>query len=165
MIPKPARFLQLFGIIFSIFLGILLCALLLMIVFRYAMVALDYIPWLTYIYMGIMLCIPPVLFNTVFYIFFKRTGVHPSKPVRLFSKSVFILAGIFWFVLWASDMLFFIKTGYGDLQKYQSYDLIPLTASVAFIFLMGVLQALTTEKEVDWMDKYKTAGEDVNSKE
>jgi hypothetical protein len=33
--------------------------------------------------------------------------------------------------------------------------LIPLFSTVALIFFMGVLQALTTEKEKDWMDKYK----------
>ncbi|MEY4703299.1 MAG: hypothetical protein RIR96_1196, partial [Bacteroidota bacterium] len=109
------------------------------------------------IYMGVMLCIPPVLFCTVFYIFFKRTGSHPSKPVRLFSKSVFILAIAYWLFLLGTDLVFFLKNGYGELGKYETYNLIPLFSTVALIFFMGVLQALTTEKEKDWMDKYKDA--------
>ncbi|MEN9964637.1 MAG: hypothetical protein RL582_1732, partial [Bacteroidota bacterium] len=43
----------------------------------------------------------------------------------------------------------------------ETYNLIPLFSTVALIFFMGVLQALTTEKEKDWMDKYKDA-EQIN---
>ncbi len=157
MEPKPARFLQLLALIGSVFIGTLLTVLLILLSFRFLMAALDQIPWLTYIYMGVMLCIPPVLFCTVFYIFFKRTGSHPSKPVRLFSKSVFILAIAYWLFLLGTDLVFFLKNGYGELGKYETYNLIPLFSTVALIFFMGVLQALTTEKEKDWMDKYKDA--------
>jgi hypothetical protein len=157
MEPKPARFLQLLALIGFVFIGTLLTVLLILLSFRFLMAALDQIPWLTYIYMGVMLCIPPVLFCTVFYIFFKRTGSHPSKPVRLFSKSVFILAIAYWLFLLGTDLVFFLKNGYGELGKYETYNLIPLFSTVALIFFMGVLQALTTEKEKDWMDKYKDA--------
>lgn len=157
MEPKSARFLQLLALIGSVFVGVLVSLLLILVIFRFMMAALDQIPWLTYIYMGVMLCIPPVLFSTVFYIFFKRTGSHPSKPVRLFSKSVFLLAIVYWMYLLITDFIFFLQNGYGELGKYGTYNLIPLFATVALIFFMGVLQALTTEKEVDWMEKHKKA--------
>ena len=157
MEPKPARFIQLLALIGSVFIGTLVAVFLLLLLFRVMMAALDQIPWLTYMYMGVMLCVPPVLFCTVFYIFFKRTDSHPSKPVRLFSKSIFLLAIAYWVILLGIDLVFFMKNGYGELGKYETYNLIPLFSTVALIFFMGVLQALTTEKEKDWMDKYKDA--------
>jgi hypothetical protein len=65
------------------------------------------------------------------------------------------LAIAYWVILLCIDLIFFLKNGYGELGKYETYNLIPLFSTVALIFFMGVLQALTTEKEKDWMDKYR----------
>jgi hypothetical protein len=53
------------------------------------------------------------------------------------------------------DVIYFFKTGARDVGKFNSYDVVYLAASVATIFLVGVMQALSTEKEKDWLEKRK----------
>ena len=59
-----------------------------------------------------------------------------------------------WIGLLVLDFINFLKNGYPDIDKYFSYQILVLSSSVAVIFFIGILQALTTAKEKDWMEKY-----------
>jgi len=147
------KLFRLFGSILFLFLGIILGIVLLLVALRFLMSGLNYIPWLTYAYMSIMLLVPATLFLTVFGIFSIRTKAHPSKPIRLFSFVVFFAAIVGWLFILIKDFIFFFKEGYGDINKYDSFNLLYLVISVGVIFLMGVVQALAMPAEKDWLEK------------
>jgi K+-transporting ATPase A subunit len=67
---------------------------------------------------------------------------------------LFAVGILIWIVLLVIDFVNFFKNGYQDIGKYFSYQLLPLTSNVAVVFLTGVMQALTTAKEKDWMEKH-----------
>jgi hypothetical protein len=149
-----SKYIRLFGNIFFSFWGFILILILLLLGLRYLMGALDYMSWFRYVYMCGMLLLPSGLFIGVFMIFFKRTKTHPAKYVRWLSNIIFTVEILLWLVVLVIDFLNFFKNGYSDIDKYYSYQLILLSSSVATVFLTGVVQALTTAKEKDWMDKY-----------
>ena len=147
------KFFRLFGSILLLFLGIILGIVLLLVALRFLMSGLNYIPWLTYAYMSVMLLVPATLFITVFGIFSVRTKMHPSKPIRIFSFGIFFIAIVGWSYILIKDFIFFFKEGYGDINKYDSFNLLFLVISVGVIFLMGVIQALAMPAEKDWLEK------------
>jgi hypothetical protein len=116
--------------------------------------ALDSMSWFSYFYMIGMLLLPSSFFIFVYVVFFKRTRSHPSKPVRLISNLLFTVAISTWLVVLVADMISFFKMASKEISNYFSYNLLFLTINIATIFLIGVIQALTAEKEKDWMDKY-----------
>lgn len=147
------RFLYLGGMILLSALGILVFVALLMVMLRLLMGVMDQIPWMLYVYMTVMLFIPTILFVSVFVIFFKRSGMHPKNWVKRISRVSFVLASISWLIILGWDLRFFLQTGYGDINRYQSYSLNALVPSVFFIFSMGIIQALTMQPELDWMER------------
>jgi hypothetical protein len=157
------RFFYLAGMILLTFLGILAFIFLLMIVMRFLMGAMDQIPWMLYAYMAVMLMLPFLLFNSAFVIFFKRSATHPKKWVIWFSRIVFVCASISWIGIFAWDLRYFIQTGHGDINRYLTYSLNTLVPTVFFIFFMGVLQALTMQPEVDWMERRRLREEGSKS--
>jgi len=67
---------------------------------------------------------------------------------------LFIAAILAWASVLTLDTAGFFKSASTEIGKYYSYNLLFLTSNIGMIFLVGVLQALTTEKEKDWMDKH-----------
>ena len=61
-----------------------------------------------------------------------------------------------WACCLITDLITFFKSHYRDIAHYNSYNLAFLAANVGVIFFVGILQALTSSKEVDWMDRNKT---------
>ncbi len=155
MEDQLSKFIRLFGNILLLILIILLAVIAIFVGLRFLMGALDYIPWLTYFYMASMLVMPACFFISVFVIFFKRTTSHPSAWVRGFSKLIFTAFILSWSVVFILDAIQFFKKGSSEINYYLSYNLLFLVASIFSIFVIGVLQALTTEKEKDWLDKYQ----------
>jgi hypothetical protein len=102
-----------------------------------------------------MLLLPTAVFTSVYIIFYKKTSSHPAKSVKLISKIVFITAILAWIVTMVWDVSVFFQKRYTDIDKYFSYNLLYLASNGFAIFLIGIIQALTTEKEKDWFDKYK----------
>jgi hypothetical protein len=147
------KFIRLFGNIFFSFIGFIVLISLLLLGLRFFMGALDYLSWFRYFYLSLMLMIPSVLFITVFVIFLKRTKFHPSKLVRIISDTIFVSAILSWLVVLGFDSIQFLKNGYPDIDKYFSYNLLYLVINVATIFIVGIIQALTTAKEKDWMER------------
>ncbi|HMU10925.1 MAG TPA: hypothetical protein PKC54_13015 [Ferruginibacter sp.] len=102
-----------------------------------------------------IITIPPALFATVHLIFFRRTKKHPAGWVRYISY-VFFAAGFLCsiFVL-VTDLVAFFKQYSTDIAAYNCYSLIYMTGNIAGLFIIALLQAFTTQKEVDWMDRQR----------
>lgn len=151
---QGGRFLRLFGNIFFSFLGVLLAVALVMLLLRLISTGFDAIPWFTYFYMCMILLIPPSLFGTVYFIFFKKTSLHPAAAVKYISYVLFIAGLLSWLTVLIVDFKEFFTNHYPDIDRYHGYNLLFLFIHVAVIFFTGVMQALTTEKEKDWMEKH-----------
>ncbi len=153
MYNQSGKFFRLFATIFFSVVGFVLAIGLLMLLLRLIVSSFDQIPWFTYFYMCIIILLTPCLFITVYSIFLKKTVYHPSKPVKMISYLVFTMAILSWLTVLTIDFIEFFKNGYPDIDRYYGYNLLFLFINVAIIFFSGVMQALTTEKEKDWMEK------------
>ncbi len=147
------KYIRLFGTIFFTFIGFIIAFILLMLGIRLFFGILSYIPWLTYLYMILILIFPTALFVTAYLIYFRRTRMHPSRIVKIVSYTLFIVAIGFWLVFFIMDIKLFFKYFYATIDRYQTYNLLFLASNVGCIFFVGVLQALSTDKEQDWMEK------------
>lgn len=147
------KYLRLFGSIFLLALGSIVALILVLLGIRLLFGLMSYIPWITYIYTLFILLVPAVLFITAYIIYFKRTFSHPDKTTRWISYFLFSAALLAWAVFLFSDLLIFYKHAYTSIGMYNCYDMIFLASNVACIFIVGVLQAFTTTKEKDWMEK------------
>lgn len=155
MYNQSGRFLRLFGNIFFSLIGIIVLVALIMLALRLISSGFDAIPWFTYFYMCIVLLIPPTLFGTVHIIFFRKTKYHPSTWVKYISYFLFTPLLISWAVILIIDFKEFFTNHYPDIERYYAFNLLILFINVAVVFFIGVLQALTTEKEKDWMERRK----------
>ncbi len=155
MEDKYSKYLQLSMNIFFVFVGFIVSLVAVLFALKYIMGALDYLPWFSYLFTIFIMMVPSVLFITVFVIYFKRTQFHPSPVVKWISIVLFSIALLGWVYCLIMDVVYFFKTGAREVGKYNSYNVVYLSASVAMIFLIGVLQALSTEKEKDWLEKRK----------
>jgi hypothetical protein len=155
MEDRLSKFLRLFGNVMLLAIVLILLPFLILLLLRLLMSSLDSISWFSYVYIVFMLLLPFAVFVSVYLIFFKKTKFHPVKTVRLFSNVVFFIATISWVMVLIWDFITFIKKGYTDIDKYNSYNLLYVASNGFAIFLTGIIQALTTEKEKDWFDKYR----------
>lgn len=99
--------------------------------------------------------LPAVLFCTVYAIFYTRTKSHPSKAVRYISNFFFALCTIISLYALITDLLTYFHIHLRDITGYQCFTVWFLAGNISTIFLIGVVQAFTTKKEKDWMDKAK----------
>jgi hypothetical protein len=99
--------------------------------------------------------IGPALFMSVYFIFFKRTKKHPSTIVKIFSQIIFVIGFIVSLIVLIYDMRSFFTKFSTDITGYLSYSLAYLAGNIALLFLIAIIQAFTTQKEVDWMDRNK----------
>lgn len=97
--------------------------------------------------------LPASLFMSVYAIFFTRTKNHPSKPVKIVSQMIFVAAFIISIAALVYDIHTFFTKYSTDIDQYRSYSLIYMAGNVALLFLIAIVQAFTTKKEVDWMDR------------
>jgi len=149
------KYLRLFGTLFFTFIGFILAFALLMLGVRLFFGVLSFIPWFSYVYMILILMFPTALFVSVYIIYFKRTGKHPSIAVRVISYFLFVIALFSWGFFFVRDIQVFFKHYYYTIDRYETYNLLFLACNVGCIFFTGVMQALSTEKEKDWMEKVK----------
>ncbi|MBL0144510.1 MAG: hypothetical protein IPP48_00765 [Chitinophagaceae bacterium] len=101
----------------------------------------------------IVIALPAVIFSTAYIIFFKRTKFHPSIPVKYISYALFILALAYCAValVWSIRDYFMLKSS--SITEYHTFALLFLAGNVGLLFLIAIIQALTTEKEVDWRER------------
>jgi hypothetical protein len=97
----------------------------------------------------------PALFSAVYVIFFKRTRRHPVAWVRIISNAAFIIGiAISAFVL-VTDMIAFFTKFNIDITGYRCFSLPYMAGNVGGLFLIAIMQAFTSSKEADWMDRNK----------
>lgn len=147
------KYLRLFGTIFFTVIGFLLAIVLVLLAFRLLFGLLNYVPWLLYIYMLCFLFLPAALFVPAYIVYFKRTFSHPSKPVRWISFAVFSIAIAALLFFLVKDLFRFFNHPDFEIWNYAGYGKAFLVANVAIFFIIGVIQALTTEKEKDWHER------------
>lgn len=148
-----AKYGKLLSAIFLLFISFLAVFALIILAIRLLFGLFNYIPWASYIYIVFIVAAPALLFLSVFSIYFKRTLKHPSAGARYFSLLVFIVAILLWAAALITDMVTLFKKFYPDAARYNSYQFWMLVGSVLAIFVTGMVQALTTEKEKDWIEK------------
>jgi len=161
MEDRYSKYFQLSFNLFFTFIGFILSLAIVLLGLKYIFRLVDYIPWFVYIYMMFIIIVPASLFITIFLIYKKRTAKHPSTTVKYISYSVFVVALICWCAAFIADMVTFFKNGSREISNYYSYNIFLLTASVASIFIIGVIQALSTEKEKDWLEKRRSEEADL----
>ncbi len=148
-----SKYLRLFGNIFFLFLGFVLAFILIIVAFRLLFGLLSFIPWLRVLYMLFILLMPVSIFGTAFLVFFKRTTTHNAKPVKIISYIIFTAILLSWVIFTIYDLVTFFKFHYISIDKYYTYNLLFLSINIFCIFGVGVMQALSTPKEVDWMER------------
>jgi len=153
MEDRFGKYLRLLGSIFFLVLGFIVAVILLLLTVRLFFGLMSYIPWITYIYMIFIILVPAALFIPAYIVYIRRTTSHPNKMVKWISYMIFTLAIATWSVFLFMDMVTFYKHAYTAIGMYKSYDMVFLAVNVASFFLVGVMQAFTTAKEKDWMER------------
>lgn len=97
----------------------------------------------------------PAVFMSVYYIFFKRTQKHPAKAVKIISQIIFVAGFLTSLVVLIFDMISFFTKFNTDITGYYGLSLTYLSGNVAMLFFIAIVQAFTTNKEVDWMDRQR----------
>lgn len=108
-----------------------------------------------------IISMPTAVFSTAYLIFFKRTKKHPDAFVRIFSKLIFVLGLASCGVFLVLDMIAFFRHRGLDINDFYSFGIIFLAGNIGMLFLIAILQAFTTEKEKDWLEKRR--GRDTSS--
>lgn len=97
----------------------------------------------------------PAVFMSVYYIFFKRTQKHPAKAVKIISQIIFVAGFLTSLVVLIFDMISFFTKFNTDITGYYGLSLTYLSGNVAMLFFIAIVQAFTTNKEVDWIDRQR----------
>jgi hypothetical protein len=95
----------------------------------------------------------PAVFMSVYFIFFKRTKKHPVKAVKIISQGLFVAGFLISLIVLVFDMISFFTKFSTDITGYYGLSLAYLAGNVSLLFIIAIVQALTTQKEVDWMDR------------
>jgi len=103
----------------------------------------------------LVISVPASVFATVYYIFFTRTKRHPSALVRFISKTLFIIGFSIAIVFLVLDIITYFHKPENDVTNYRCFNIFFLAGNVGGLFLVAILQAFTTEKEKDWLEKRK----------
>lgn len=155
MEDKFAKYLQLSNRLIITLIAFVAALIAIMYGLKLAFGLLDSLPWFVYLFTLFIVMVPTLIFITIFLVYFSRTKKHPSAVVRYLSWSLFIAALAAWFYFLVTDLITFIKTGSQQIGNYHSYSVMFLAGSVAMIFIVGIIQALSMPKEKDWIEKRK----------
>ncbi|MEO7306203.1 MAG: hypothetical protein ABIR78_02705 [Ferruginibacter sp.] len=100
-----------------------------------------------------VITLAPALFSAVYVIFFKRTKQHPVAAIRVISQILFVAGILINVVILVSDMISFFTKFNIEITGYRCFSLAYLAGNVGGLFLIAIIQAFTTNKEVDWMER------------
>jgi len=153
MEDRFAKYLRLFGTIFFSLVGFIVVLILLLLGIKLLFGLMQHIPWFTYVYKVFILLIPSSLFITCYLVYFRRTAKHPDKTIKWLSYCLFTAALIAWAIFLVLDIITFYKHAYTEIGMYHTYNLLFLFINVACFFIIGIMQAFTTPKEKDWMER------------
>lgn len=155
MKDDTGKYFRLFGMLFLAMIGFLVALTLLFLGIRLVFGLVNELPWISYVYILFILSVPAAIFITAFTVFCSRTRSHPFRPVRIISYVLFVVFLCAWAVFYIMDIVTFFRTTQTQIVDYNSWNLIFLTASVACLFIAGVIQALSSAKEEDWLARNK----------
>ena len=154
MEDKFVRYSKLYILVFLMFLAIPV-TIALIIGFFYGFSKLISSAPVDVIFEMLIVSIPAAIFTSAYVIFFKRTKQHPSPVVRIVSRILFVTGFCWCCVFLVMDMIsFFNKQSY-DVTDYRSFSTIFLAGNIAGLFLIAIMQAFTTQKEKDWLEKHR----------
>ena len=102
-----------------------------------------------------VITLAPALFSAVYVIFFKRTKQHPVAAVRIISQILFVAGIAISMAVLVSDMMSFFTKFTTDITGYHCFSLVYMAGNVGGLFLVAIIQAFTSSKELDWMDRNK----------
>jgi len=103
----------------------------------------------------LIISLPPAIFTAAYYIFSKRTKNHPSPVVRIISQVLFIAGICCSIVILVLSIIAYFNSGHQDVSAYKSCSLAFLAGNTGALFLIAIIQAFTTKKEEDWIEKRK----------
>lgn len=149
------KYLKLSHRILLVLIGFIASLLILLFGLRLIFGVLDKLPWFVYLFTLFIIVVPSAIFITIFSVNIARTKYHPSVAVRSVSYILLGAALLAWVYFLVADIITFFKTSVQQINPYNSYSVLYLAGSVALIFAMAVIQALSTAKEKDWMEKRK----------
>lgn len=155
MRSKASNLILIFGSIFLSVVGSLLALGVVFFLIRLFFGVLSYLPWITYLYMVMILLFPSILFISVYIIFLKRTLKYHAKLVRWISIVLFVAAILSWIYVVISDFSWYLQYGRTEIANYYSFNIVFLFINVVIIFSTGILQALSMPAERDWLEKRK----------
>jgi hypothetical protein len=126
---------------------------------RYFVAGLNMIPGVLKGFSFCILSLPAFILFSVFAIYIRRNKLHPSPIVRGLSY-VLLGAGLLAIpAVYGVDVYQFFKTGKTDVTEYYVYSRYFIVSGISLLFIIATIQALTTEKEVDWMARNQVATE------
>ena len=152
MEDKFVRYTKLYILIFLMFLSIPVIIALLIGIF-YGFSKLISSGPVDFIFQLLILSLPAAVFIAAYSIFLKRTKQHPSSIVRICSMIFFVAGLICCIGLLARDIISFFKQPTNDVISYYCYSVAFLAANIGALFLIAIIQAFTTKKEADWMER------------
>jgi len=151
MEDKFIRYSKLYFLIFLLFLSVpVIIGLIITAFYGFSKVVSG--PILDTVFELLVISVPCAIFASAHYIFFKRTKFHPSAIVRTISRAFFAIGFCLAIAFLVMDFInYFHKRS--DVGNYGSFGLWYLVGNIAGLFLMAIIQALTTQKEKDWMER------------
>ena len=147
------KYLRILGLLLSGVIVFVVLLTLLIIGSRALFGILEPLGWTAIIFRLIVVAFPSALFITAYLIFLNRTRQHKTKWVRLASYILFIAGVLTWIYTLVSDMqILFNKPG-NSVENFGSYEVSFVAAHILCFLIIGILQAATAEKEIDWMER------------
>lgn len=153
MEDKLSRFIKLSGLLLISMVFVIAFLVLIMLVLRLFFDQVGNMPWMTWAYRMLIISLPAAIMITAYVIFLKRTADHPAAAIRWISYLIISAAAVWMLIYFIMDVVSIVKQPVNGIAGLLSYDKYFLAIHVALLFFTGVLQALTTEKEKDWMER------------
>ena len=102
-----------------------------------------------------IISIPAAIFTTAYVIFFIRTKRHPSPLIRIISRILFIIGTLVSCTFLVLDIISYFHKQNNDVSNYHCFNIFFLAGNIGGLFLIAIMQAFTTSKEKDWLEKRK----------
>ena len=152
MEDKFTRYTKLYMIIFGLFLAIPVMIALLIGVFYGFSKIISSAP-VDFIFQLLILSFPVAVFASAYIIFLKRTKQHPSFIIRICSGVLFSVGLIACGIFLTMDIISFFKVQSNDISSYHCFSVPFMAGNIGGLFIIAIVQAFTTKKEPDWMDR------------
>lgn len=105
------------------------------------------------VYELLIISLPATIFSTAYIIFYKRTKTHPVSTVRIISRIFFAIGLLISFFFLVLDIKKYLTIGGHDINGFLSFSIPFLAGNIGGLFLIALMQAFTTQKEKDWLER------------